>query len=146
MRLRPATKHDAETLFDIRCSVRENHQSRAELANPGITVASVAAMIEGGDYVTTIAELQSWPVGFTMAQISEGYVFAAFVRPEFEGQGIGKALMDAAEQGLRGAGVKEVWLATGADPELRAVGFYRHLGWSASGHLDDGQIVFRKVL
>jgi ribosomal protein S18 acetylase RimI-like enzyme len=146
MNLRSASVSDAETLFDIRCSVTENHQSRAELAIIGATVDSVKEMIASGDYLTTIAEKDRPPVGFTIAQISEGYIFACFVRPEFEGQGIGRALMNAAEEGLRRAGVKQAWLSTGSGQDLRAGGFYRHLGWTQKGYLEDGQIRFIKIL
>lgn len=144
MNLRSATARDVEALFDIRCSVGENHQSRDELRTIGVTVETVRDMIEGGDYVSTIAEVDGRPVGFTMAQISDGYVFACFVRPDFENRGIGRALMAAAETGLRQAGVDRAWLSTGSDPHLRAVGFYRRLGWQEDGFLDDGQIRFAK--
>jgi len=87
MKLRSASASDTEKLFDIRYSVIENHQPREELAHLGITVENIKEMIAGGDYVTTIAEKDEQPVGFTMARISEGYVFACFVRPGFEGQG-----------------------------------------------------------
>ena len=103
-------------------------------------------MLLGGDYVTTIADLDDLSVGFSMAQISERYVFACFVRPEYEDQGVGRALMKAAEEGLLGAGVTSAWLSTGSEQDLRAPGFYRHLGWSADGFLDDGQIRFVKSL
>lgn len=146
MNLRPATIADVETLFDIRCSVVENHQSREELASLGITVESVKEMVASGDYVTTIAEVDGQAVGFSMAQISEGYVFACFVRSECHGQGIGGALMKAAEEGLRCAGVKQAWLSTSEDEGFRAPGFYRYLGWVDSGHLEDGQIRFTKTL
>lgn len=146
MRLRPAQPTDTETLFDIRCSVVENHQSREELTNLGVTTQSIQEMIEGGDYITTIAEEDGQPVGFSMAQISEGYVFACFVRPEFEGKGFGRALMDAAEAGLRQKGVRKAWLSTGQEAGLRAIGFYSHLGWYKDGYLDDGQIIFKKTL
>ncbi|MBD3897205.1 GNAT family N-acetyltransferase [Halomonas sp. ML-15] len=146
MTLRPATVDDIETLFDIRCSVTENHQSREELAALGITVESVSAMVASGDFVTTIAEIDGQPAGFSMAQISEGYVFACFVRAECHGLGVGGALMAAAEEGLHRAGVKEAWLSTGEVERFRAPGFYRHLGWVDSGHLEDGQIRFTKVL
>lgn len=146
MKLRSATVGDVESLFDIRCSVTENHQSPEELATLGVTYASIKEMIESGDYVSTIAESDERPAGFTMAQISEGYVFACFVRPEFEGRGIGRALMDAAEEGLRRADVKQAWLSTGPEQDLRAAGFYRHLGWVDCGYLADGQIRFRKNL
>ena len=146
MKLRPALPVDTEILFDIRCSVVENHQSREELASLGITAQTIREMIEGQDYITTIAEANGRPAGFSMAQISEGYVFACFVKPDFEGNGLGRALMEAAETGLRNRGVQEAWLSTGQAPGLRAVGFYSHLGWYKDGHLDDGQIIFRKKL
>ena len=146
MKLRPARAIDAEILFDIRCSVVENHQSREELTRLGITLQSVKEMIEGEDYVTTIAEENDQSVGFSMAQISEAYVFACFVRPEFEGQGFGRALMNSAEEGLRRKDVRKAWLSTGSEPGLRALGFYLHLGWYEDGCLDDGQIIFRKRL
>lgn len=146
MKLRSATVSDVETLFDIRCSVAENYQSREELATLNITVDSVETMIASGDYITLIAEKDGQSIGFTMAQISEGYVFACFVRPEFEGHGIGGALMAALEAGLRSAGVKRAWLSTGSEQAFRAIGFYRHLGWTDAGYLEDGQIRFTKVL
>lgn len=146
MNLRPASVSDVESLFDIRCSVIENHQSRDELATLGITTETVKEMIASGDYVTVIAEVDQQPVGFTMAQISESYIFACFVRPDFEKQGIGRALMKAVEEGLRAAGVTQVWLSTGSAQSLRAIGFYRHLGWTDRGHLEDGQIKFIKQL
>lgn len=54
--------------------------------------------------------------------------------------------MDAAEEGLRRAGVKQAWLSTGPEPALRASGFYRHLGWADKGYLKDGQLRFTKTL
>lgn len=145
MNLRFASIDDVETLFDIRCSVTENHQSPEELAALGVTVESVGEMIAGGDYITVIAEEAGQPVGLAMAQISEGCVSACFVRPAFEGRGIGRALLNAAEEGLRKAGVREAWLSTGSGPHLRAIGFYRRLGWVDHGFLEDGQIRFKKT-
>lgn len=128
MKLRSASVSDVEKLFDIRCSISENHQSGEEFAILGVTVGSVKEMIESGDCVTTIAEKEEQPVGFTKAQLSQGYIFACFARPEFEGQGIGRALMDAAEEGLRRAGLKQAWLSTGPEQDLCAFGLYRYLG------------------
>ena len=95
--LRAATPGDVETLFDIRCSVIENHQSRGELAAIGVTPDSVRRMIESGDYLSTIAAVDGRDV-ITMARISEGYVFACFVRPDCEARGVGKALMLAMDE------------------------------------------------
>ena len=146
MRLRPAKPNDVETLFAIRSYVRQNYKSKEELENLGITIESVKEMIEGGDYITILAEADDQAVGFSMAQISEAYVFACFVRPEFESRGTGRALMDSTEAELRSRGVERAWLSTGAEAGLRAPGFYLHLGWYKDGYLEDGQIIFRKRL
>ncbi len=144
--IRRASVEDVAILFDIRCSVRENHQSEGELAEIGVTHASVGAMLAGGDYATFIADLDGVSVGFTMAQCSTGYIFACFVRPDFEGRGIGRALMTAAEDAIRLAGVQRAWLSTGADEGLRAIGFYEHLAWRRVATLPDGQLRFEKHL
>ncbi|MEM9281494.1 MAG: GNAT family N-acetyltransferase [Verrucomicrobiota bacterium] len=146
MILRPATADDVEALFDIRCSVVENYQSREELAEIGVTPEVIGAMIEGGDYVTTLAEIDGQAIAFSMAQLSEAYVFAVFVRLSHEGRGAGRAVLEAAETALRDHGVETAWLSTGGDQALRAVGFYRHLGWRFTGTLENGEVRFEKHL
>lgn len=37
-----------------------------------------------------------------------------------------------------------IWLTTGADPNLRAHGFYRRLGWREVGFAADGQRRYEK--
>lgn len=146
MRLRAARVDDVETLFDIRCSVGENHQSRAELAEIGVAARSVAAMIAGGDYYGCIAEPGGAAIAFAMAQLSRGQVFACFVRPGFERRGAGALLLGAVEDRLARAGVRRAWLSTANDRALRAFGFYSHLGWREDGLLDDGEIRLVKDL
>lgn len=144
--IRLARPEDTELLFDIRCSVVENLQTRDELAALGITPDTVREMIESGDYASFVARYDGVDAGFTMAQISEGYVFACFVHRAYEGKGIGRKLMEATEKELSRNGVEVAWLSTGADEALRAVGFYRALGWLEKGKLEDGQIRFEKSL
>ncbi|HSG40598.1 MAG TPA: GNAT family N-acetyltransferase, partial [Thermoanaerobaculia bacterium] len=74
----------------------------------------------------------------------EGSIFAMFVRPGYEGRGLGRALMREAEAWLFVEGWEEIWLLTGSDPALRANGFYRHLGWRDAGLQADGQIKYVK--
>jgi GNAT superfamily N-acetyltransferase len=145
MNLRRATPVDVPALFDIRCSVRENYQSREELAALGVTDAAVAEMLQD-DGPGWIVEINGQPVGFAMIILSERTVFACFVRPGYEGQGIGKRLMEAAEAELQHHGIQEAWLTTGADPSIRANGFYRALGWQPDGYEPDGQIRYVKRL
>ena len=46
--------------------------------------------------------------------------------------------MQAAESWLLSNNVTDVWLLTGDDPNLRAYGFYLHLGWTPVGQESDG--------
>lgn len=137
-----ATPEDVAAIFDVRCSVKENHLSRAELAELDITPETVSGMITGGDYIVPVALVGGEIVAFAMAQISEGYVFALFVRPEYEGNGLGSALMREVESGFKEHGVTEAWLCTGSEEGIRAPGFYRRLGWIESGIMEDGQLRF----
>ena len=143
MKIREAQLEDIETLFNIRTSVIENHQSREELATLGITPETVAEMLQS-DCRAWIAEIDQQPIAFSMANAAEKTIFAMFVLPSFEGRGAGRALMQQAEQWLWFQGVEEIWLLTGNDSNLRAYGFYRHLGWTPTDIEPDGQIKFLK--
>jgi GNAT superfamily N-acetyltransferase len=141
--IRAAIAEDIETLFSIRTSVRENYQSRAELAQIGVTPESVATLLKTVCRAW-LAEVDRQPVGFSMANAAEKTVFALFILPEYEGRGIGKQLLTVAEDWLWSMGCIEIWLLTGADLSLRAHGFYQHLGWQAVGETSDGHIRYIK--
>jgi GNAT superfamily N-acetyltransferase len=141
--IRDALPADVETLFEIRTSVRENHQSREELATIGVTPESVAEMLSSDSHAW-VAEVDGAPAAFSMARAAERTVFAMFVRPEFEGRGLGRALMERAEDWLFRTGAEEIWLTTGSDPSIRANGFYRRLGWLQAGTTEDGQLRYIK--
>ncbi len=132
MKIRVAEKKDIETLFEIRTSVVENHQSREEIAELGITPQSVSTMLET-DCCAWIAEINGSPIGFSIANATQKTIFGIFVRPAFEGQGAGRALSEIAENWLWSKGIEEIWLVTGNDPNLRAYGFYLHLDWIPVG-------------
>ncbi|MGG6295946.1 N-acetyltransferase family protein [Leptolyngbya sp. AN02str] len=145
MMIRDANSSDIETLFAIRTSVVENHQSREELADLGITPTAIAQMLQN-DCHAWIAEQGTHAVGFAMANATEHMIFAMFVRPEFEGLGAGRRLMQHAEQWLQAQGAQQIWLLTGNDPSLRAYGFYLHLGWRWVGVEPDGSAKFVRDL
>lgn len=132
-----------EALFEVRTSVVQNHQSREELAEIGVTPQTVAEMMRTTSRAW-IAEENGHAVAFSMADADQGTVFAMFARPGYEGRGLGRALMKHAEDWLFSRGWEEIWLLTGSDPELRAVGFYHHLGWQAAGLQEDGQTKYIK--
>lgn len=133
-RIRLATIEDVDCIFDIRTSVCENHLSRAELAQMGITDETIEQAIAAED-ATWIAEVDGTPVGFAMADAEEGSVFAAFIKPEWEGMGLGRQLMEHAERFLF-ARHDTLWLET--DGSSRVHGFYRRLGWLPVKTLENG--------
>lgn len=132
MIIRTAQLDDIDTLFEIRTSVTENHQSREEIAELGITPETVAEMLQT-DCCAWIVEIDNQAVGFSIANRTEQTIFGVFVLPDYEGRGVGRCLVRAAEEWFWSAGILEIWLVTGNDPNLRAYGFYTHLGWIPVG-------------
>lgn len=143
MQITLATPDDIETLFAIRTSVAQNHQSREEIGRLGVTAESLTEMLETRSRAW-LCHLEGTAAGFSMADSTRATVFAVFVQPGFEGRGIGRRLMAEAEAWLFQLGWDQIWLATGSDESLRAWGFYLHLGWVPAGVLDDGQVRFVK--
>ena len=60
-----------------------------------------------------------------------GEITHVLVRPEAQGRGVGRVLLDAAVSAARLAGVQELVLVT--PPEIGARYFYESLGWRAEG-------------
>jgi GNAT superfamily N-acetyltransferase len=65
-------------------------------------------------------------LGFAMVDPETACLFAAFVLPEQEGRGMGRALIAACEAALF-ARHDMIWLET--DGASRAAGIYQRLGW-----------------
>jgi len=99
MNIRQAQLEDIETLFEIRTSVVENHQSREEIAKLGITPETVAQMLQT-DCCAWIAEIDAKPIAFSIANATEKTILGMFVLPAFAGRGAGRALMEKAEEWL----------------------------------------------
>lgn len=140
MTIRPATTSDISDIFAIRTSVRENRLSLEQLRHMGITEESISSIISGQD-CAWIAEVNDMAVGFAMADVEEGCVFALFVRQEWGNQGVGKQLMEKVESFLL-ARHEAIWLET--DGSSRAAGFYAHPGWKRAAELENGDIRFEK--
>ncbi|MDQ1187095.1 GNAT family N-acetyltransferase [Agrobacterium larrymoorei] len=140
-KIRPAEPADVPALFHIRTSVRENHLSREQLAGLGITETSIAEMISSAP-CAWVAVSGDEVVGFSMIDITEGSLFAAFVLPSHEGMGFGAELVRVAENGLF-RHHSEIWLETAENS--RAAGFYKHLGWGNEVKVEDDQIRLTKA-
>lgn len=119
---------DIPALFEIRIATWGNDRGAEELAELGINPTSVAKQLRTS-HAGWIALDNDEPVGFAMANKETGELWVISVLPKNEGQGIGRELMRQAEAWLFSHGWKEIWLTTYPDETVRAVGFYRHLGW-----------------
>lgn len=145
MLIRVAEITDIADMFRVRISVNENKATMADLAKYGITPESLPKMLSGHGR-GWVVEIDGITRGFAMADAANATVFALFVEPGFEGQGIGRALMNEAEKWLAGMGCQQIWLETDSNLQVRANGFYRYTGWIESNMQPDGQVKFIKNL
>ncbi len=67
--IRLVQTEDIETLFEIRTSVKENYQSRQEIAALGITPVSVAKMLQI-DCCAWIAEIDGQPQEYRSSHLA----------------------------------------------------------------------------
>ena len=138
--VRTARLSDIEGMFDVRTSVIENHLSREEMRQMGITEGVVGDMIEKS-LCAWVATENNKIIGFSMILPDEGCLFAAFVLPEYEGKGIGRRLVRLAEQELF-QHHEIAWLET--DKNSRAAKFYMQLGWGNETDLNGTDIKLEK--
>ena len=142
-RIRRATVADINTLFDIRTSVRQNHLSREQMAELGITATVLKQALEAGP-CAWIAEVDGNAGGFAMVDTESAEVFALFVRPEWEGRGLGSLLLAAAEEELFREH-ERIWLLTDGGNGIRANGFYLKQGWELVARVDQRDVRYEKT-
>lgn len=140
--IRAATQDDVDTLFEIRTSVVQNHLSIEQMAELGITPQLLADSMREAPCVW-IAEMDGQPVAFAMVDLAEGEVFAMFVLPSHENLGLGRQLMAVAEAALF-EHHDRLFLITDGRDEIRANGFYRHLGWSVVERVEGDDVRYQK--
>lgn len=140
--IRLATPADIDTLFAIRTAVVQNHLSREQMADLGITPQVLADSIRTAPCVW-IAEVDGQPAGFSMVDLDEGEVFAMFVLPIYENRGLGRQLMAVAEAALF-EHHDRLFLVTDGLNEVRANGFYQRLGWSVVAPVDGDDVRYEK--
>jgi GNAT superfamily N-acetyltransferase len=134
---REATAADMPGIARVRTSVRENQLTMAQLRERGITNESVAASFLG-DSKGWVAERNGEIVAFAIADRASASLFALFVLPSCERQGLGSHLHELAMQWLHANAVTHVWLTTG--PNTSAARFYERRGWTAKGRAEHGDI------
>lgn len=124
---RIATIHDIEQIQVVRNSVREN-----KLSNPSrVTDRDCENYInrKGRGWV---CESGGRVIGFAIADLQDHNIWALFVRPEYEGIGIGRKLHQIMLEWYFSITNETVWLSTA--PGTRAERFYRKAGWEEKGN------------
>lgn len=131
--IREATLDDVAALERVRALVREN-----KLSTPIPRERLIAALEERGR--GWVADHEGKVVGFSFADDKETSIWALFLLPEWEGKGIGRALLGRAVEWLWSRGHLRIWLTT--EPGTRAESFYKHLGWQRTGVTPSGEVRF----
>ncbi|MEO8398201.1 MAG: GNAT family N-acetyltransferase [Ignavibacteriaceae bacterium] len=110
------------------------------LSNPGLVtdVDCENFMIYRGK--GWVCEINNEIVGFSIVDVRNNNIWALFLRPEFEKQGIGKQLHDIMLDWYFKQTTNNVWLGT--SPNTRAEMFYRKAGWTEIGTHGKGEIKF----
>jgi GNAT superfamily N-acetyltransferase len=134
MNIRIAELADIREMFSVRMSVKENVLNNTALVTDEICE----------DYITRrgrgwVCEVDGKIVAFAIADLRGNSIWALFVRPEYEGKGIGRRLHDTMLNWYFGQTNVPLWLTTA--PGTRAENFYTKAGWNNAG-LENGEVKF----
>jgi len=119
---REAVFDDIPQMTRIRLAVTEN-----ALRDPARITPQMYADFLKKDGRGWVALVDGEIAAFSYANWIDGSIWALFVDPRFEGQGLGKQLLSLATDWLFSLGFRQVTLSTGT--HTRAAQFYTRLGW-----------------
>jgi GNAT superfamily N-acetyltransferase len=136
MNFREAQIEDIPALFEVRQSVTENVLSDPRKVTPEICAAYLGERGKGW-----LCEIDGEVVGFAVASLTDASIWALFVKPSYEGRGIGKRLLRLATDWLFEMSAESIALST--DPHTRADKFYERQGWERGEIKPDGEVCYR---
>ncbi|MEQ8926203.1 MAG: GNAT family N-acetyltransferase [Fulvivirga sp.] len=87
-----------------------------------------------------VCEIDNEIVGFSIVDLTGNNVWALFLKPEFEKQGIGRKLHDIMLDWYFEQTQTTLWLST--SPNTRAAYFYKKAGWQVAGLYDEDEVKF----
>jgi GNAT superfamily N-acetyltransferase len=135
MTIREAVVADIRQMQAVRNAVKENTLSDPALVTDKDCEEFIT--IRGKGWV---CEMHGQIAGFAIADLKDHNIWALFLRPEFEGRGIGRQLHDTMLNWYFLQTRESVWLGT--SPKTRAEQFYRKAGWLEIGTHGKGEIKF----
>jgi GNAT superfamily N-acetyltransferase len=132
--IRVAVQSDISGMHRVRLAVRENR-----LAPGAITESDyLTAMQDTGR--GWVAEENGVVLGFAVGNKTTGNIWALFVDPDQEGNGLGSRLHGAMVNWLFHQGLPRLWLST--EPGTRAQRFYEASGWVFVRMLPHGEALY----
>ena len=126
-------------VYDIRFSVTENlvHPHQIEYLQRQQVIEDIA---QGGGWIVQInGEFVGYGLGIF---IPHALIGGLFVRPEFQGKGVGTEILTRITEWFFENGCVEIELTTDADS--KAARFYAYNGWEQDGLDEFKQLVMRK--
>ncbi|MES2555446.1 MAG: GNAT family N-acetyltransferase [Bacteroidota bacterium] len=135
MIIREANSSDIPQIQIVRNAVKEN-----TLSDPGLVTDADCEefmTVRGKGWV---CEIDGEIAGFSIADLKDNNIWALFLKPEFEKQGIGRKLHDVMLNWYFEQTTAPVWLGT--SPKTRAEAFYRKAGWTEIGTHGKGEVKF----
>lgn len=135
MKIREANIEDIQQIQIVRNSVKEN-----TLSNPNLVTDEDCKIFLTERGKGWVCEMSYEIIGFAIADLQDHKVWALFVHPQFDKQGIGRQLHDIMLNWYFSQTKETVWLGTA--PNTRAESFYRKAGWIEIGTHGKGEIKF----
>lgn len=135
MIVREAKSSDIKQIQIVRNAVTENALSNPDLVTDQDCLEYISERGKGW-----VCEVKKQIVGFSIVDLKENNIWALFVQPQYEKQGIGRHLHDIMLNWYFEQTTKDVWLGTA--PDTRAESFYRKAGWIDIGTHGKGEIKF----
>lgn len=126
MIIREATIDDIKQIQVVRNSVNEN-----TLSYPNLVTEKDCEEFLGIRGTGWVCEIEKKIVGFAIADLKENNIWALFIDPKFEKNGIGQKLHKIMLDWYFLQTKDTVWLGT--DINTRAEKFYRKAGWTEVG-------------
>ena len=138
MHFRIGIEDDIPAMAVIRLGVRENRLSDPDWLTRQMWLDGLEA---SGNANTWVCEMDQQVIGFSVARARENDIWALFVDPEHESNGVGKRLLTLATDWLFARGVAEIHLSTSVGS--RADAFYRKQGWERGELNAKDEVVYR---
>ena len=134
--VRRALASDLPGIWEVRYGVTENTLPPGRISDEEV----LESMQEKG--CGWVVESEGRIAGFAIGITDTGNVWALFVHPDFQGQGIGHALHEEMMRWFSTQAVNPVWLTTGTTTRARA--FYEAHGWINCGPSGDREIRYER--